>query len=242
MNNKTTLLIAILLLLSFIFGALVGGLVIYQRMNPINTKLTEDINNVKKQLKDKTEELTESQIQLLNFKNELVKMQENCKIVNQKNLDLNEDLITSHAIIDAMKCEMYSVEYAISENEITMIAKTIWGEARGLSVFEQSLVVWCILNRVDNGYWGDTVAEVITYPNQFHGYNSNYPAEDEFVAIAKDVVARWQVEKHCSGDVGRTLPSKYLYFHAENNHNIFKTNYIQPYEVYDWSNSIDPYI
>ncbi len=35
-----------------------------------------------------------------------------------------------------------------------MIAKTIWGEARGTSMTEKAAVAWCILNRVDSGeYW-----------------------------------------------------------------------------------------
>ncbi len=38
--------------------------------------------------------------------------------------------------------------------EVEMIAKTIWGEARGTSMTEKAAVAWCILNRVDSGeYW-----------------------------------------------------------------------------------------
>ena len=46
-----------------------------------------------------------------------------------------------------------------TEAELELIAQTVWAEARGVeSRAEQAAVVWCILNRVDAGTWGDTIS------------------------------------------------------------------------------------
>lgn len=161
---------------------------------------------------------------------------------NQEKLKNNQKkLEEANALIDAYKSEKYSVPYTVTEREIEMIAQTVWGEARGLDTYEQSLVIWCILNRVDDGTWGNTVAEVITAPSQFHGYSSQNPITDEHKALARDVVTRWQMEKYCQGNIGRTLPKEYLYFHSQNGHHVFKTNYKHPYKIYDWQSGFNPY-
>ena len=43
------------------------------------------------------------------------------------------------------------VEYEIAESDINYLAKTLYGEARGIeSKMEKAAVCWCILNRVDS--------------------------------------------------------------------------------------------
>ena len=40
-----------------------------------------------------------------------------------------------------------------TEEEVTILAQMLWGEARGVkSITEQAACVWCVLNRVDEGY------------------------------------------------------------------------------------------
>ena len=77
----------------------------------------------------------------------------------------------------------------LSQTDIELLAKTVYGEARGCSTIEQSAVIWCILNRVDAG--DGTIEDVVTAPYQFTGYNKEHPIKDEFVALAEDVLARW---------------------------------------------------
>lgn len=51
--------------------------------------------------------------------------------------------------------------YIPDEAEVEMLARLIWGEARGIpSDMHKAAVVWCALNRVDAEGWPDTVAEV----------------------------------------------------------------------------------
>ena len=130
------------------------------------------------------------------------------------------------------------IEIIINMYDVELIAKTIYGEARGCSTLEQSAVIWCILNRVDAGY--GSIEHVITKPYQFTGYNEDNPVLDEYVGLAIDVLIRWQAEKHCIGDVGRTLPATYLWFYGDGKHNYFRDKYDGDYNVWNWD-CLNPY-
>ena len=125
--------------------------------------------------------------------------------------------------------------YIPDEAEVEMLARVIWGEARGIpSTMEKAAVVWCVLNRVDADAWPDTVAEVVTQPHQFAGYSSSYPATDEHKAIAADVLTRWERERREGGDVGRVLPAEYVFFNGDGQHNHFRTEY-RGGTFWDWT-------
>ena len=109
------------------------------------------------------------------------------------------------------------------ERDICLVAQTLWGESRGMSDYENSLVAWCICNRVDSPLFPDTVEAVIKQSGQFHGYNANNPVDSRLYKIARDVLIRWHVEKELVGDTGRTLPEDYLYFYGKDFHNKFRT-------------------
>lgn len=111
------------------------------------------------------------------------------------------------------------------ERDACLLAKMAWGEARGMSTYERSLTMWCVLNRVDNERYPNSVEAVVTAPYQFVGYKASNPIDKELYELAKDVLARWYAEKNCIGSVGRTLPNDYLYFYGDGQHNKFrKTN------------------
>ena len=108
----------------------------------------------------------------------------------------------------------------------------VWGKARGCSKTEQAATVWCVLNRVDDGY-GD-ILSVLLAPNQFQGYDSSNPVSPEIAALVKDVLIRWEIEKECVGGVGRVLPKDYLWFTGDGRHNHFRNEYRSD-ETWDWS-------
>jgi hypothetical protein len=125
--------------------------------------------------------------------------------------------------------------YIPDEAEVEMLARVIWGEARGIpSDMHKAAVVWCVLNRVDAEGWPDTVAEVVTQPHQFAGYSPDYPATEEFKAIAADVLIRWEREKREGGEVGRVLPAEYVFFTGDGEVNHFRTEY-KGGMFWDWS-------
>lgn len=120
--------------------------------------------------------------------------------------------------------------------EAEVLAKTVYGEARGCSTTEQAAVIWCVLNRVDDecAFWPDDIIGVATQPEQFHGYYAGHPVTQEHYALALDVIDRWQQEKNGEADVGRVLPPEYLYFHGDGEHNHFRTEYTGG-QTWDWS-------
>lgn len=134
------------------------------------------------------------------------------------------------------------IEPVIEEpsSDVIMIAKTVWGEARGVeSITEQACIVWTILNRVDSDIFPDTISEVVLAPHQFY-YSENFPTIDDFdrdlIALTEDVIARWEREKAGETDVGRVLPPEYFYYGALNNRNWFRTDYydLSTKWYYEW--------
>lgn len=119
----------------------------------------------------------------------------------------------------------YNIE--INPAEAEMLAKLLYGEARGCSFLNQSAVVWCVLNRVDA--WQMTIEEVITAKNQFVGYKASNPVWDNLLDMAEDVLTRWQMEQQgaTAEEVGRTLPKDYLWFNGDADQfcNIFRNKY-----------------
>lgn len=119
-----------------------------------------------------------------------------------------------------------------------LVAKMVWGEARGCSKTEQAAVVWCVLNRFESGnpYYKDckTIGDIVTQEDQFVGYHPDNPVEPEIAAVVEDVFARWQQETVTGGDVGRVLPEDYLWFHGDGTANHFRNAY-EGGAVWDWS-------
>lgn len=124
--------------------------------------------------------------------------------------------------------------YPPTEEELTILAKVVYREARGIGdKAHQAAVIWCILNRVDAGLGGDTITEVATYPNAFAWVPAT-PVEQEFLMLAADVCERWNLEKAGQDDVGRVLPKEYLYFTGDGKLNHFTTEW-KGTETWDWS-------
>jgi N-acetylmuramoyl-L-alanine amidase len=62
--------------------------------------------------------------------------------------------------------------------DLDMLARTLWGEARGEGREGQIAVAWVIRNRAEDpgkDWWGDTVAEVCHKPFQFSCWDKSDP-------------------------------------------------------------------
>lgn len=124
--------------------------------------------------------------------------------------------------------------YTVTREEIETLAKIVYQEARGIREnSHKAAVVWCILNRVDDGYWGDNIVDVATYPNAF-AWVPDTPVEEELVDLVVDVITRWNHEKEGLSDVGRTLPKEYLYFTGNGSYNHFTKEW-KSTDYWDWS-------
>jgi len=66
-----------------------------------------------------------------------------------------------------------------SEKDRDVLARTLWGEARGESLAGMVAVAWTIRNRVNDGkaksWWGEGYAGVCLKPYQFSCWNKNDP-------------------------------------------------------------------
>lgn len=121
-----------------------------------------------------------------------------------------------------------------TQDEAEMLAKTVWGEARGCSTVQKAAVVWCILNRVESPRFGDSIGAVVTAPSQFFGYSAGNPVDEDILALVTDVLERWAMEPAAVGDVGRILPKEYLYFSGNGFYNTYTTVYTGG-AYWDWS-------
>lgn len=129
--------------------------------------------------------------------------------------------------------------HPFTAEEVVMLAKTIGAEALVVpSKARQAAVGWCALNRLDDGRFGATLAEVLSKPFQF-AYREDAEVYPGMLELAEDVLCRWYAEKLGGTDVGRTLPSEYLYFDGDGWENHFRiTQYAD--QEWDWSLP-DPY-
>lgn len=110
-----------------------------------------------------------------------------------------------------------------SENEVTMLAQTVYGEAGICSVEEQRLVIWTVLQRVDDtDDWGDTITEVITARSQFYGYHPGNPVKPDIYALCVEELAAWMegAEPPTHEVYAPTAP--YFYFEGDGRHNWYR--------------------
>lgn len=112
-----------------------------------------------------------------------------------------------------------------AEEEIVLLAKMLWGEARGCSTTEQAACVWVALNRVDDPRWPDTLREVLLQPEQFRGLREDNPATEELMALAEDVLSRRARELAGETAVGRVIPEDYFFWAGDGKRNHFRKEY-----------------
>ena len=115
-------------------------------------------------------------------------------------------------------------EMYFTEDDVVAMAKMLWGEARGCTRDNQQKAVWCVLNRVDDPRFPDTIQGVLSQPSQFHGYSPDFPVWDELKEVALDVLTRWSLEKQ-GVTVERELPQTYLWFTGYNGSNHVREEY-----------------
>ena len=115
-------------------------------------------------------------------------------------------------------------EMYFTEADVIALAQMLYGEARGCTVDNQMKCVWCVLNRVDDARFPDTIQGVLSQPSQFHGYSPDFPVWDELKEVARDVLTRWSLEKQ-GVIVERELPNTYLWFTGDGTTNWFREVY-----------------
>lgn len=112
---------------------------------------------------------------------------------------------------------------AVPDELAELAGRAVYGEAGGIADYAQrAAVVWCACNRADA--WNVELDKVLTV-DQFHGLAIRGEVPTEHVELARDVLARWTLEAEGWQDVGRVLPSRFLYFEGNSIVNLFSTEY-----------------
>jgi hypothetical protein len=130
-----------------------------------------------------------------------------------KEVEIPKEIITEvekEVIVEVEKEVIVEIEptyaYSISSVEREMLARLVYLEANIESIESQMAVVSVVINRWQDGRWGNTIADVIYSPKQFTPaplISQTTPTEINYAAV--DAVLK----------DGCTLPSYIMYFRAD---------------------------
>jgi len=112
-----------------------------------------------------------------------------------------------------------------TDQDVVTLSRMVWGEGRGVSRNEQKLIVWTVLNRLDNGRYGNSIRAVVTARGQFVGYRSSHPVTEPIRGVVVYVLQAWD-----RGEAAKVYPPfartpYYLYFHGDGRHNWFRERF-----------------
>lgn len=143
----------------------------------------------------------------------------------EESQDVDWDRLIAEAYLVEAEAEASAnaVVTKYSSHEVTLVAKTVWGEARGCSREEQMLVVWCICNRADAR--GQSIEQVVTARNQFHGYSEGNPVDEDILEAVREVLEAWSRGEKALVLKPYATTSDYQFFIGDGYHNWFREEY-----------------
>lgn len=106
-------------------------------------------------------------------------------------MDTTSKLIPVQNAITDTAPESQSAEF-LKEMEIDVLARTLWGEARGEGSTGMEAVASVILNRVEvakrrgHYWWGNKIIQVCQKPYQFSCWNKQDPNFKKLIAVTAD--------------------------------------------------------
>jgi len=112
-----------------------------------------------------------------------------------------------------------------TDQDVVTLSRMVWGEGRGVTRNEQKLIVWTVLNRLDNGGYGNSIRAIVTARGQFTGYRSSHPVTEPIRGVVIYVLEAWD-----RGEAAKVYPPfartpYYLYFHGDGRHNWFRESF-----------------
>lgn len=75
--------------------------------------------------------------------------------------------------------------------EAEYVAKVLYGTAQYNTERGQKMVVWCIVNRVENPNYPNTIEEVCRQKDQWMGYSDNNPILQDLFDISYETLYYW---------------------------------------------------
>ena len=86
-------------------------------------------------------------------------------------------------IIDLTEEETALTDCPYSQEEIDLMARVVMSEASILPMDGKQAVAQTILNRLQDGRWGETITEVVYYPNAYSTANNGEPTAECYYAV-----------------------------------------------------------
>lgn len=105
-------------------------------------------------------------------------------------------------------------EPAISEKDRELMARVVMSEASILPIEGKQAVAQTILNRLADGRWGDTIEEVVNYPNAYSTADNGEPTAECYYAVDGAI------------EYPETFPTDMYYFRVGHYHS-FAEDYTQ---------------
>lgn len=114
------------------------------------------------------------------------------------------------------------LKYTYSADELDALAKTVYGEARGVPDDEKALVVWTILQRTDSPGFPNTIIGVITAKIQFYGYKAKHSIVPVIRELCEAEVHKWSIGGAPPTHQKYAPSVPYLFFSGKKGHNWFR--------------------
>ena len=116
---------------------------------------------------------------------------------------------------------------AAMREDAKAIAKVLYG-VRSNNETDLRTLVWCVLNRVDNKSYPNTVAEVCEQPKQWMGYDAGNPVVDGLFNIAYSELEIWY------GGIRPTSPD-YVFMNWSPNEIVLRDTFEFSQYTHSWS-------
>jgi len=103
--------------------------------------------------------------------------------------------------------------------EAEYVARVMYGMARNHATQHQTTVVWCILNRVDDSRYPDSIIEVCKQPCQWVGYADDNPVLEPLYQTAYRMITEWRNGTH------RPMDTSYVFAERTTDSIILRNTY-----------------
>lgn len=126
-----------------------------------------------------------------------------------------------------------TIQHDFTQYEVELLARLIQSEigSNGVVLSQREAVVWCVLNRLDDSRFPNTIEGILFAPNQFTGYGLHHALKDNFINIANQVLCYYEYEKQTGDTSYRVLPSNYYFFRGNGTVNLFRQEYKSTGEI-----------
>lgn len=148
----------------------------------------------------------------------------------------NKALETYHGWFEEYKAEQEAAAIAAYETdpytiqlneEAEALAKVLYG-VKDNSTDDLKTYCWCVLNRVDNPNYPDTLQDVIAQPSQWMRYDPTNPIIESLYQLAREQLDNWHNDTH------RPVSNEYVFMNWSRNDICLRDNFYEGSGTHYW--------